>query len=210
MRLGNDIVDLEAARGEHERFAERILSEAEHKNYEAAGAGAAQLWSYWAAKEAAFKAYTQLRRTRFAPLHWQVDADFSHVSFEDEAFKLRLRLEQDLIYAEVTDAPWEQVYSETLSLEGEPLPEIQKREVRRLAIQLAVRSLGIKPGDARIFKRDGIPHLLDETRQESYTLSLTHHGRFLAASLLLARDGSRALDFPDYARGQTDALHPER
>lgn len=186
MRLGNDIVDLEAARGEHERFASRILSPLEWENYETAGASARLLWSYWAAKEAAFKAYTQEHPTRFAPLRWEVSPDFKEVVYSGESFRLRLLQSEESVYAEVTDSPWEAVLSATQTLLGETMPEVQKREVRRLAIKLAVDELGLKLGALRVLKREGIPQLWDEDSGASYTLSLTHHGRFLGASILKA------------------------
>lgn len=206
MRLGNDIVDLEAAKGEHERFATRILSSEEWDQYQNAGSGARLLWSYWAAKEAAFKAYSQERPTRFAPLRWEVSQNFSEVRFGEDVFKLRLVQAEESVYAEVTDADWELVQSEMLSLKGEPSPEIQKREVRRLAMQLAASSLGLKPGALRVVKREGIPHLWDEEARKSYTLSLTHHGRYLAASLLTSPQAAAVratldtpLSFSDFA-----------
>jgi phosphopantetheinyl transferase (holo-ACP synthase) len=75
--LGNDVVDLEEPRSvgkaNDERFVARVLTDGERAGLERADDRDLELWSLWAAKEAAFKVVSKLRGT--PPV-------FRHATFE--------------------------------------------------------------------------------------------------------------------------------
>lgn len=183
MRLGNDTVDLEAAKGQHPRFAARILSAQEWAHFESAGSPDVLLWSYWAAKEAAYKAYTQTQKINFSPLLWEVNPGFDYVRFGSETLPLRIKRSEDMILAEVCDRPWSEVATAEGVFWREPSPGEQKEEARRLALALAEAELGEKLSGLKITKVLGMPQIHSDSRR--WVLSLSHHGRFVAASLLL-------------------------
>ncbi len=186
MRLGNDIVDLQAARGEHPRFAARILAPQEAQNFAARGSPPALLWSYWAAKEAAYKAYSQLKPTSFSPSLWLVSEEFDTVSFDGEILSLRLKQAEDLIIATVTDQPWEHIYQAEAVFFTEPTPGDQKAEARRLLLGMAASYLGVTGDRLQLQKTQGIPELMLDGQRLS--VSLSHHGRFVAAALHIPPD----------------------
>ncbi len=186
MRLGNDIVDRAYAGQQHPRFAQRILNTQERLDYESMPRdteGYDRIWIYWAAKEAAWKAIQQQRKTLFSPRTFAVDLEQEQVSFEGETLALRLHVDGDLVFAEVSDSPWSRVHWRYTQFFSEPTASDQSQEARRLALSLGVEILGCEEADLSVSKVDKIPYLQAEKGQRSWPLSLTHHGRYVAASL---------------------------
>lgn len=187
MRLGNDIIDRAAAQEQHPRFARRILSPSEWQVYQADPKtdNFDKIWHYWAAKEAAYKAYQQTKTCAFSPAAWICLFEQNLVFFEEERLPLRLLADGDLLLAEVCDQDWHRVASLYSQFWTEPTPEDQSLEARRLALALASEHLGFASEDCRVDKHGKIPSLYHSPSQQRFRLSLTHHGRFVAASLLL-------------------------
>jgi phosphopantetheine--protein transferase-like protein len=71
--VGNDIVDLAnprtEGRGSDDRFIARVFDDAEQEAIRAEGGSDVELWSRWAAKEAAFKAISKVIGVQPAFLH---------------------------------------------------------------------------------------------------------------------------------------------
>ena len=183
MRLGNDIVDISAAMGQHPRFAQRILSEEEYQRIKADDESL--LWVYWAAKEAAYKAVCQRGRIAFSPSAWEVSAELSRVRFADETLFLRVERGGDCVFAEVTDGNFAKVvHAQTVFLVA-PDPATERAEVRRLALALGQDQLGLGEETLQIRFEEGRPYLWVESQSLRLPLSFTHHGRYAACSLLL-------------------------
>jgi hypothetical protein len=143
------------------------------------------IWHYWSAKEAAYKAYQQTAHSIFSPSAWEVDLIQGKVSFGREIFALRHCEDGDFLLAEVSDAPWNQVYHESSLFWTEPSPEDQSQEARRLACQLAAKIWGGSEEGYRVIKKGPIPVLQTKEGQSlAGALSLSHHGRWVTASLL--------------------------
>jgi hypothetical protein len=172
----------------HPRFAQRILSPTEFTFYQNSRArdDCDLIWHFWAAKEAAYKAYQQSRRTPFSPAAWQVDIPKGVVQFEEWTFALRFWEDGDMLLAEATAGSWEKVSHKTSLFWTEPSPEDQSQEARQLAKSLAAEVWGGLPEDYHIIKEGKVPRLQNHKGQSlACALSLTHHGRWVAASLLV-------------------------
>ena len=93
MLLGNDIVDLKTPRY-HERFPLRVLSEVDRNHLSMhPESGDREIWLYWAAKEAAYKALNPAGLVEsFRPKDFQVDLQSKRVLWK-QLFELHLSFE---------------------------------------------------------------------------------------------------------------------
>ena len=191
--LGNDVVDLadpETRPGaRHPRFDARVFTREER----AALAGAANpnrlRWSLWAAKEAAYKCAKKLAPgTCFSPVRFAVrlDADGTG-SVEIGGCRLRVAIfsEGDALHAVATDAGAPE--RDVLRLVSERLagadPASASEAVRALARDAAAALLGCAPGEIDFAREGRVPRLRRRGEPQRLDLSLSHHGRFLAAAL---------------------------
>ncbi len=198
--MGNDVVDLgdpwNARAHERSRLVGRICREEERSAVERSRDPAALLWSFFAAKEAAFKLACKLgpreagegphRPTRptFAHRLFEVEPELGFVRWEGRVFSLGVEREGELVHAVV----WV----------GERIPFAGVAEVRAgadlgvearglLARSLAPR-LGCSPsvltvvreGDPASWDDLGPPRLLCAGTPVDLDVSLSHDGRFVA------------------------------
>jgi phosphopantetheinyl transferase (holo-ACP synthase) len=190
--LGNDVVDLsdpETLGPRHARFDARVFTPAERAALAAAPDPDRLRWSLWAAKEAAYKCLKKLAPgTCFSPVRFAVRLG-TETSGTVEAGGLRLRValfrEGDALHAVASD-------------EGDPgaalcalarLPGQQdaSQAVRALARAAAAAELGCHPEQLSIVREGRRPRLRRPSGPD-LDLSLSHHGRFLAAALERARE----------------------
>ncbi len=190
MQLGNDIVDRALSQDHHPRFAQRILSPHEYQDYQANTErdGYDLIWHYWSAKEAAYKAYSQASTTLFSPSQWEVDLKAQLIRFETHLWPIRWTEDGDCLLAEVSiaehkDTDWTKVHHVCSLFWKEPTPEEQSMEARRLACELAAELWGGVSTDYQVVKQGKIPKLQNQKGQNFGVLSLSHHGRWVAASL---------------------------
>jgi len=96
--IGNDIVDLQAARKQHPRFAARILSSAEQV---AISNNKEQIWLYWAAKEAAYKALKRIfPETIFSPNKFELDPKNNLIRYKGKKLFCRYQITTEYISVE--------------------------------------------------------------------------------------------------------------
>lgn len=139
------------------------------------------LWSYWAAKEAAYKAIRQSRDIPFHHREFIVAADLQSIRYHDET--LHLSVAPDPVFALVTDLPLVQCRSRIHSFTEEPEPAEQSRKARELLLDLAGELLQLPRAELSVGSEQRIPRILYQQKVLPHPVSLTHHGRFVAASL---------------------------
>jgi phosphopantetheinyl transferase (holo-ACP synthase) len=191
--LGNDIVDLgdpetrEGAR--HPRFDARVFTRAERAALATAADPERLRWSLWAAKEAAYKCLKKLApATCFSPVRLAVRlaAEGSgSVEFDGRRLRVMVFSEGDALHAVATDDVDPEravlrVVSELPAAEG---PARVSAAVRALARDAAVARLGCAPGEIELWQEGRVPRLRRRGAKHELDLSLSHHGRFLAAAL---------------------------
>lgn len=207
--IGNDVVDLArvAARPPHPRFDGRVMAPEEHARLDAAADRERLRWLFWAAKEAAYKAAKQQDdRVSFRPSRFVVRIDepaeggalrleggaHGRVEHGERRFRLCVDADGERVHAvavaegiadvaahEGAPAPWA---ARVRRLEGEAGRGAQSRAVRELALGLAAEQLGCAVEALAIVSEERVPRLLVRGAPSPLRLSLSHHGRFLAAA----------------------------
>jgi phosphopantetheinyl transferase len=187
--VGNDVVDLHAravvAGPRHPRFDARVFAPSEHRALRESVEPNALRWSFWAAKEAAYKVAKKLDgATVWSPLRFVVSLDPAAVcgTVEHEGWRIPVRV----------DADAERVHAVAID-RAEALPAVRARvaalpsedadpsaAVRRLAREELAPLLGAAPEALEIARRERIPVLRLAGRDAPFDLSLSHHGRFVA------------------------------
>lgn len=108
--VGIDVVDLTSPRAlrglPKPRTVERVLTDEEKARLADSADPTTLFWSYWAAKEAAFKSATLLRAAPpvFAHAAFEVDLDAARVSYGDRTFRLTINLSGPRLVAVVHPA----------------------------------------------------------------------------------------------------------
>jgi len=191
--LGNDIIDLgdpETRPGAlHPRFDARVFTPDER----AALASAAQpdrlRWGLWAMKEAAYKCLKKLEpATCFSPQRIRLCLEGERAQSVDCAGRrLRVALwqEGDCLHAIATDGadPEHGVLRALTALPAAAEPAHASAAVRTLARDAAAAHLGCAPGELAVLREGRAPRLHLRGLPVDLDLSLSHHGRFLAAAL---------------------------
>jgi phosphopantetheinyl transferase (holo-ACP synthase) len=179
--IGNDIIDLTFPEGKHHaRFAERVLSSNELSRLSAED----DIWIFWAAKEAAYKAVAQLGDVgAFLPKQFSVDVDESVVIFGDHT--LHYRVEKTLDYLHVMCATNEVVLRTKVTSAISLLPShtVQSSDfARSQAIQGLASAVGVSPVEISISKPSLTtpPKIFYRQQELKIPLSLSHDGRYVA------------------------------
>ncbi len=213
--LGNDVVDLEDvdARPEtfHQRFERRVFADAERRAIAEAEDPQACRWAHWGAKEAAYK----LARQRdpgfvFSPIklvaHFEPRASRQKRGAADgqlerrgrltlaagpqeAAMTVELRSFETGQFVHVVALPagsdWGAV---AMAVDGLGLGEGAQDPglaVRRLALRAIARELGVDSARLSIGRRGRIPTVELDGQTTKLSLSLSHHGRFVAFAFRL-------------------------
>jgi phosphopantetheinyl transferase (holo-ACP synthase) len=194
--VGNDVVDLgdPANAGAHRRarLVARVCGGPEREAIARSCDPTALFWSFFAAKEAAFKLASKLgARPVFAHRRFEVDASLSSVSHDGRAFRLAVDRDSDRLHV----VAW---------VGGErPLAVVAEVDptgdaglaVRRLVVTTLARRLGCSPSTLAIVRDPepaawddlGPPRLLRGGLPMVGDLSLSHDGRFVAFAASLSR-----------------------
>jgi phosphopantetheinyl transferase (holo-ACP synthase) len=186
--VGNDVVDLHSravvAGPRHPRFDARVFAPSEHRALRESPEPNALRWSFWAAKEAAYKVAKKLdAATVWSPLRFVVSLDFAgDGTVEHAGRRIPVRI----------DADAERVHAVAID-RVEALPAVHARvaelpdvsadpsaAVRQLAREELAPLLGAAPDALEIARRERIPVLRLAGRDAPFDLSLSHHGRFVA------------------------------
>jgi phosphopantetheinyl transferase (holo-ACP synthase) len=206
--VGNDVVDLEDPEARldrlHPRWVDRVFVGAERTALERAGdarvpgSGGATSerhrlhWALWAAKESAYKARSRTdASTIFSPREFVVHlqslptADglaVGRVFHRRESFAVEVRLEGAWLHAVATgaDSGKAAVLTRVAFAEADP-----GTDVRRLAAAEIGSALALDPERLRIVGRP--PVIRHDGRPLDSSVSLSHHGRFVAFACVTPR-----------------------
>ncbi len=183
--IGNDIVDLGDSETQpaaaHPRFDQRAFSSDERAAIAASVDPTRERWVFWSAKEAAYKLLRATDPTTvFSPPKFEVTRvgpTRASVRWGDYVVPIYLEVRPRAVHAVAFDAHPRNVLSSAARHHGvDP-----SRSVRALAIDVVAPRLGAAPGELRIERHPGCaPTLLCRDRPVEGSLSLSHHGRFVA------------------------------
>lgn len=185
MLIGNDIVWLADPlnRGRHadQRLTNRILTPRERLLVQISTDPDRMLWSLWAAKEAAYKAWSRSSPgAPFSPAAFEVVPEprskAARVHHQGRSVPVRWDQGPDWVHAVAADGP---VRYRVGPLD--PGPTTEGAQVRTLALGLAAEvgwGPGVVEGHPPQFRGAGAPR----------PVSLSHDGRWMAACLLLSPD----------------------
>jgi len=186
--VGNDVVDLRAravvAGPRHPRFDARVFAPSEHRALRESAEPNTLRWTFWAAKEAAYKVVKKLDdATVWSPLRFVVRLDDAHDgSVEHAGRRIPVRVDADAerVHAVAIDR------AEALAGVRSRVAELPARDadasaaVRVLAREELARWLGTQPDALEIGREGRIPVLRMAGAPAPFDLSLSHHGRFVA------------------------------
>lgn len=195
--LGDDLVDLADAEtragAQHPRFDARVLSAAERAAVgRAPGAESARRlrWSFFAAKEASYKALRRLDpATIFAPVRFEVTfAGDGAGCVRHDRFALDVEVEErdDALHAVASLAGRAPGWRLAGTAVAEP-GEHDGAAARRLACARVAQALGIEAGRLSVTREGRLPSLRLDGATLDATLSLSHHGRFVGFACALGR-----------------------
>jgi len=183
--VGNDVVDLvdsEVCGGPaHPRFDPRVFTRAERRALEAENAPNRLRWTFWAAKEAAYKlAVKRDPQTIFSPPRFFVTLDSATcgaVEHPGGRVSLALATRGDAVHAVARDDDASEILIGVDAIEDSTEASAA---VRNLAIRDVAVRLGIAETDLRLGSRGRIPTLALRSSDRPLDLSLSHHGRYVA------------------------------
>jgi len=185
--IGNDLVDLcdaetrEAAL--HSRFDARVFNATERAELARAADRHRLRWTFWAAKEAAFKWLRRHEgRAIFAPRRFAVVLDsIERGSVQAASFRLPFQAQQasEFVHVVVKDpnCPAEQIASRVEPIGHAASPSVF---VRQLAKTFVSQRLGLDASQLDFLHASKIPRLVCASGPVEVALSLSHHGRFAA------------------------------
>jgi hypothetical protein len=186
--IGNDLIDLNDADAvdvlENRAFMQRVFTATELKHIAAAAHPLTYAWSVWGCKESAYKALRRLAAVEgFTHRKFEVAERLDRVCFADRSLPCRVFSSSNFIFAVASANEDIGSISSAIALKAEdvhPSPG-----VRQLLVALVTR---LEDENAAVLSVGaGMPVLLKEGKFFSDMVSLTHHGRFIAASYLRTR-----------------------
>lgn len=154
--IGNDIVDLALARKEsnwkRNRFLDKIFTINEQLLISASENPEIMVWNLWSRKEAAYKIYNRETGIRgFFPLQLECfyeNAALGTVSIKGKIYCTQSKIENDSIYT---------------------IAVVEKEHFKIIK--------NIDSG-VEIFKKNGIPFMIESDSTIERAISISHHGRF--------------------------------
>lgn len=189
--VGNDVVDLGDAetrtdRTTHPRFDARVFCAAEHELLASPAERNRRRWTLWSAKEAAYK--LGVKRTPglvFSPRRFRVELDADgggRVRFPGGEAQVRVTVHRDAVHAVATSPEAGRVIAETAPAERSSDPSHAVRELARCGV---ARALGLPVEALELTRRDRVPWLHRLDTGQGLSLSLSHHGRYVAYACAL-------------------------
>lgn len=183
--VGNDVVDFvdsEVCSGPaHPRFDARVFNRAERRALEAENDPNRLRWTFWAAKEAAYKlAVKRDPHTVFSPPRFSVTLDSATRGAVDHPggrVSLALASRGDTVHAVARDNEAAEIVIGVDAIENS---NEASAAVRNLAIRDVAVRLGVSEKDLRLGRRGRIPVLSMRGSDRLLDISLSHHGRYVA------------------------------
>jgi len=186
--VGNDIIDLGDREAQpeshHPRFDRRVFTKGEYRLIETSHCSNQVRWMLWACKESAYKLVKrQDPATVFSPRAFEVTMSLSgpvQVHHQGCAVCVQINLHGDAIHAIATRNRDDS--KRLISAVGTTVSN-PSSTVRELARQHLAPVLSCTPGDIGIVSgSDRIPELRISGSRPSGSISLSHHGKFVAFS----------------------------
>jgi len=190
--VGNDVVDLHDPESQpealHPRFDARVFSAGEREALSASGSPHSLRWSFWAAKESAYKMAKKVdAAVRFMPRDFlvrPVAEGWILVLHETGSFEVRLERTDEWVHAVATLTAANGLSthrSVTARIEPLEAPGADASRTVRESARAALSSrMDLPPEQVQIEAEQGIPVVLWRNRRLPVDLSLSHHGRFVA------------------------------
>ena len=177
MLVGNDIIDL-LSTPPHPKFYDRITSLKEKEIFEKGNITALKLW---AAKEAGYKAlYQKNPCITGIPRRFEVAKGYSEVRCGEQATQIRLTVTDQFILAEAYQSP-STARSEILLISGGDQSASARTAAKTL---LEKEPFNLNCDEFEVIKFGKVPRVVTKNGCE-YPISLSHHGRFAAATVLI-------------------------
>lgn len=185
MLCGNDIVDLQATRPHHPRFAQRIMGEEEYARFEQGGSQEIELWQSWAAKETTYKYLKrQDAQLGFSPQGVQIHLSARQSAYAQQKVTFTVETTADYVYCWASSHPHalnscaaiEDLTADELQAIDDPQLKKESKAARALLCRLLERTWR----DLQFAKDEWQrPHIV--VNKKIIPVSLSHHGRFVAA-----------------------------
>ena len=201
--IGNDVVDLadRDAHGLHPRFDRKALDEAERAALELSPDPHRLRWTFWAAKEAAYKAMRQADPTvRFAPARFSVRllADGGGVvRHGDRTACVRIDDSEERVHAVAVLGRPDAVHAavgHVVRVDVEAGAEAPRRAAREMALGCRARWLD-QPAESLGLERIArVPRLRIDGELAPVAISLSHHGRFAACACRVETSALHSLE----------------
>ena len=161
--IGNDIVDLSLARKEsnwkRNRFLDKVFTVKEQLLIADAKNPEVMVWNLWSRKEAVYKIYNRETGIRgFFPLQLECiyeNSNLGTVLIKGKSYFTQSKIENDSIY--------------TIA--------VAKKEYFKKIISI--------DSAEKIFKKNGIPFIVDSNLKIEKPVSISHHGRFWRGIILI-------------------------
>jgi phosphopantetheinyl transferase (holo-ACP synthase) len=193
MFVGNDVVDLDDPDNLraplHPRFRERVLCEPERAALTRSDDPHALIWSFFAAKEAAYKLLVKLGESPgLGYRRIQVMPGLGSVRFAQHVLALRVVRGHGFVHAIAGF-----VAGVSVAVERAPRDSTPGAAVRQLALGIAARLVGARANELEVVREEALeswdglspPRLRRSDRRAlPVDLSLSHDGRWIAAAVL--------------------------
>ncbi len=188
--VGNDVVDLRDVDADiatyRDRFDERVFRDDEREAISGDELGRDTRWQYWAAKEACFKVAKQEdASTVFSPRAFEVYSDrrwvetFMPVQHTSGQFMVILEPGRDCVHALAARGASDFAHVLRAVVPCDPSTEAGS-EVRRLAREAVAKRLDVAVERFEITRDGRVPKLRLDGECLDTSLSLSHHGRWVA------------------------------
>ena len=190
--IGDDIVDLRITKpAPHPRFVDRVFTERERSRI---GGSWKLMWLHWAAKEAAFKAFSRfIPALKFVPRRFVVDLTNRKVFSELGAGYFQAFVSDELVYVRLVTSEsnclmslssWIGAHKAELShsVINQHSVLVRRMAQRRISEILSVAPESIEIGSQDHSRWTRIPVLKLRGERHDSQLSFSHHGRFCSFS----------------------------
>jgi len=179
--IGNDIVDIELAKGQSNwkraRYLDKVFTLNEQNEIFSSKDNNLMVWKLWSMKEAAYKLYTQIYPSRFYnPKRFECSfAEGSTVTYGIFKCYVTTKITSNYIVSEAY-LKHQKLRSRVIRFPADSL-ETQSEILRYQLLSLASKQLNCNKKDLQLVKQAyGIPTIAYKNKH--YNVSLSHHGQF--------------------------------
>ena len=179
--IGNDIVHLTTAAEESNwkrtGYLEKIFTEDEQQIILHASHPLRSVWSIWAMKEAVYKAhYRKTKKWEYAPskircqnLEKKHSSITSTATYHGEQYVIKTILSGDLIHAIAA----KQI--DTL----QSVQRFEKKNFPKNYTEYLIQNKFLSENETIIKNHSGVPYIVNQSSNQAYSISISHHGDYL-------------------------------